>query len=277
MIKKNISFLILSGLLLYSGWLSSAVEQYPSRVVSLGPYITENLLLLNINDEIKGVTIHEKPEIKEGRVIVGTLLDPNIETIINLKPDIVIASKEGNRKQTVEKLLDLGINVVVLDEVRTYENLKTNFINLASIFGKRDIAEKIISEIDSELVSYKQKKSLKKKKILWQLGTKPIVTAGKDTYFNEISIYAGALNIFGDMKSKYITVNVEEIIRRNPDIIIAMGMGESVEISEFWKPFKNINAVRNKKIFRVNDYDFCSPTPASFLKSVRFVKNLLEN
>ncbi|MCX7705842.1 MAG: helical backbone metal receptor [bacterium] len=275
--KKSAYFSLLFVCVLLYNCFSDTDKNYPYRIVSLGPYITENLILLGIESKIIGVTIHEKPEIKKGRVLIGTLLDPSIETIVNLKPDIVIASKEGNRKQTVEKLLELGIKIVVLDEVRTYQDLKANFIRLADIFDRRHIAEQIISQIDNALSEYSRKKSSERKKIFWQLGTKPLVTAGGDSYFNEISTYAGVLNIFNNIRTKYITVSVEEAIKRNPDIIVAMGMGEESYIENFWKPFKNINAVKNGKIFRVDDYDFCSPTPVSFLKCVKMIANFAKN
>lgn len=276
--KKFVLLLVSVSLIASIFCYSETINNYPEKVISLGPYITENLRLLGIDNEIIGVTIHEKSEIKKGRFLVGTLLDPNIETIVNLNPDIVIASKEGNRKQTIEKILNLGINVVVLDEVRTYQDLKSNFIKLAEIFGKQQTAKKIIMEIEEDLEKISKKRDTeKKKKIFWQLGTKPLVTAGKDSYFNEISEYAGVVNIFGNLKTKYITVNIEEVIKRNPDIIVAMGMGEDAYIKDFWKPFKNLNAVKNRKIFRVDDYDFCSPTPETFLKSIKIISEFAKN
>ncbi|MCM8814726.1 MAG: helical backbone metal receptor [Candidatus Omnitrophica bacterium] len=256
---------------------TGATPHYFSRVISLGPYITENLLLLGIEKEIIGVTIHEKPEIKKNREIVGTLLDPNIETILRIRPDIVIATKEGNRKQTVEKLVSLGINVKVIDEVISYEDVKNNFLFLAEIFGKQDVAKKIIADVDSKLAKYRRKMFVKKKKIFWHIGTKPLFTAGSNTYFNEISLYAGGMNIFGDIKTKYIAVSVEEVIKRNPDVIITMGMGEDTYAKDFWNSFRNVQAVKKNKIFRVDDYDFCSPTPLSFLKSVKTIAGFLEN
>ncbi|HOK79222.1 MAG TPA: helical backbone metal receptor [bacterium] len=276
--KKISCFTIVLMLILFSSQqLSGANEKYPARVVSLGPYVTENLILLGVNKEIVGVTIHEKEEIKKDREIIGTLLDPNLETILKLKPDIVIASKEGNRKQSVEKIQKLGIRVEVLDEVITYNDLKKNFFTLARIFGKENIARDIVSDIEKQLKQYNSQKQKSKKKIFWQLGTKPLVTAGRDTYYNELSIYAGAKNIFEDMKTKYITINIEEVVKRNPDIIIAMGMGENEYVINFWDKFKDIEAVKRNKIFRVDDYMFCSPTPASFLQSIKLITNFLNN
>ncbi|HOJ30714.1 MAG TPA: helical backbone metal receptor [bacterium] len=257
--------------------LQGASAQYPSRVISLGPYVTENLLLLGVDSEIIGVTIHEKDNIKKGREIIGTLLDPNLEAILKLRPDIVIASKEGNRKETVEKIEKLGIRVEVLDEVTTYSDLKKNFLTLARIFGKQTIARNIVSDIEKELKRYTSQQQKSQKKIFWQLGTKPLVTAGSKTYFNELSVYSGSKNIFDDIKTKYITVNIEEVIKRNPEVIIAIGMGENEYVINFWKQFKDIDAVKKNKIFRVDDYMFCSPTPASFLQSIKLLTDLLNN
>jgi iron complex transport system substrate-binding protein len=252
-------------------------KQYPERVVSLGPYITENLLLLGVDKKIVGITIHDRLEIKKNRVIVGTLLDPNIEAIIRLKPDIVIASKEGNRKQTVEKIKNLGITVETLEEVITYNDLKKNFLTLAKIFGKTDEANQIISNIDKKLADIKKSRPKNRKKVFWQLGTKPLVTVGENTYFNQLTMIAGGTNIFADIKTKYITISAEEVIKRNPDVIIGMGMEENTQIFEFWKQFKNIEAVKKNKIFKVDDYMFCSPTPESFLKSVQMLVEMLKN
>lgn len=275
--KRNLIILLCGLFFFYSTVVpSEKIEKNPVRIISLGPYVTENLLLLGIEKEIIGVTVHEKPEIKKDREIIGTLLEPNIEAIVKLRPDIVIASKEGNRKQTVEKLKSLGIPVEVLDEVVTYSDLKKNFLKLAEITGKTVVAKKIISNVDEQLLKYIKKKHTNKK-IFWQLGTKPLVTAGGKTYFSEISIYAGAKNIFNDMKTKYITISTEEVINRNPDVIIAMGMGEESYVLDFWKPFKNIEAVKKNKIFRVDDYMFCSPTPLSFLQSIELITKLIEN
>ncbi|HPP67362.1 MAG TPA: helical backbone metal receptor, partial [bacterium] len=227
-------------------------KQYPKRVVSLGPYITENLLLLGIDKEIIGVTIHEKPEIRKNREIIGTLLEPNLEAIIKLKPDIVIATKEGNRRQSVEKIKGLGIRVETIEEIISYDDLKKNFFILARIFGKTDTASRIVSDIDKKLAMLKKTQPKNKKNVFWQLGTRPLVTVGKNTYFTQITLMAGGHNIFEDIKTKYITINAEEVIRRNPDVIIGMGMGEGSEIFEFWKQFNNVEAVKNNHIVKVD-------------------------
>ena len=79
----------------------------PRRIISLIPSVTRSLYLLGLQDEIAAVTIFCPPEAKDKEKI-GTILEPDIEKIVSLKPDIVIASKEGNRQVTVEKLRSIG-------------------------------------------------------------------------------------------------------------------------------------------------------------------------
>ncbi|HOC03161.1 MAG TPA: ABC transporter substrate-binding protein, partial [bacterium] len=172
---------------------------------------------------------------------------------------------------------NLGITVETLEEVITYNDLKKNFLTLAKIFGKTDEANQIISNIDKKLADIKKSRPKNRKKVFWQLGTKPLVTVGENTYFNQLTMIAGGTNIFADIKTKYITISAEEVIKRNPDVIIGMGMEENTQIFEFWKQFKNIEAVKKNKIFKVDDYMFCSPTPESFLKSVQMLMEMLKN
>lgn len=238
------------------------------RIVSLGPYITENLYLLGIKDEIVGVTIHETPEIKKGKTIIGTLLEPNIEAIAALKPDIVLASKEGNRKISVEKIKKLGIRVETLDEVKSFSDLNRNFIRLGKLFGMEKEAKDIVANIKTRLENVSLKGKGAYPKVFWQLGIKPIITVGRDTLYSELISVSGGINLFGDIKRKYISVSAEEVVKRNPDIIIVVGMGEKEEAVKYWQQFPVVKAVSNNRVFYMEDTQFCSPTPQTYLENV---------
>ena len=101
---KNLIFALF---LLFSA--SYAYADY-NRIVSLAPSATASLYELGIDAEIAGVTVYCSGG-KTKKEIVGTLLEPDFEKIISLKPDLIIASKEGNSKAAVEKLMRLGLNV----------------------------------------------------------------------------------------------------------------------------------------------------------------------
>ena len=120
-----------AGILLLFSVISAPEVQAdgPRRIISLIPSVTRSLYLLGLKDEIVAVTIYCPAEARD-KIKIGSILEPNIEKIVSLKPDIVIASKEGNRQVTVDKLRSLGISVYVTGDVNSFEDIYSDFIKL---------------------------------------------------------------------------------------------------------------------------------------------------
>jgi len=255
--------------------LASFVSAETSRIVSLGPYVTENICLLGLEKSIVGLTVHDREEIKRGKEVIGTLLEPNIEKIVSLRPDIVIGSKEGNRQEYIEKLNKLAVKTFTLEELYTFEDICKNFITLGKILNSQDKAEKILGEVKTRLkkVEGAAEKQKKKKKVFFILGFKPLFTTGSPTYINEAIRYAGGINIFADVNKKWFSVSMEEVIKRNPDVVIFLTMEE--EQSILWERLKNTKAVRDKKVFSIEPTIIGSPTPLSFVETVENLYRML--
>lgn len=264
-------------LVLTLGLAGCLFAEHYNRIVSLGPYVTENICLLGVSDKIIGVTIHELTNRKEGKQIIGTLLQPNIEKIVSLRPDIVIASKEGNRPAAVKKLQSSGIKVLTLEELFSFEDICTNFAQLGKILGKEKEASRIIQREKNNLDKLRKEfRTGKKKKVLFALGLKPIYTVGAKTYISQMIQYAGGENIFGNIRKKYMAVSLEETVKRNPDAILMLEMGQGKKATQFWKRFSHLNAVKNNRIFIIQDTLIGSPTPESFVNAVEIIGKLLE-
>ncbi|MCM8829800.1 MAG: helical backbone metal receptor [Candidatus Omnitrophica bacterium] len=255
--------------------LSIIVKAEPLRIVSLGPYVTENIYLLGLENQIVGLTIYDREEIKKGKEIIGTLLEPSIEKIISLKPDIVIGSKEGNRQEHIQKINNIGIKTLTLEQLYTFEDICKNFLLLAETLGKKDRAEEILKGVNAELakIGEQAKKQKKKKKVFFILGFKPLFTTGNNTYINEAIEYAGGINIFRDVNRKWFSCSVEDVVKRNPDVIIFLTMEEEQNL--LWEKLKNTNAVKNRKIYSLEPTVIGSPTPASFIQTVEEMYKML--
>lgn len=241
------------------------------RIVSLGPYVTENLVLLGLEKNIVGLTVHDLPERRKNKEIIGTLWEPNIEKILSLKPDYVIGSKEGNKPQAIEKIKKYGIKVIVLDQLYTFSDICKNFIYLGEKLGKKKEAEKIVKDIKERIEKIRVKD--KKIKVFFIIGIKPLITTGGNFYINEMIEYAGGINIFNDINKKFFEVSVEEVIKRNPDIIFYLEMDG--EIENIKEKLKNTDAVKNNKIYSLPTTQIASPTPLSFLNSIELLKSLM--
>lgn len=245
------------------------------KIISLGPYVTENICLLGFNDKITGLTVHDSAEQREGKEIIGTLLSPNIEKILALKPDIVIASKEGNREESLRELEELNIKTLVLDELYNFEDICENLIELGEAIGAKEIAVDIVNNQKRRLKNIQTlaEEQKERKKVFFILGFKPLFTTGKVTYINEMIDLAGGENIFANIDKKWFSCSIEEVIKRNPQVILFLRMEEEEII--LWETLQDVDAVKNQKYSGIEPTIVGSPTPESFVDSVENLYRLM--
>ncbi|HOF57532.1 MAG TPA: helical backbone metal receptor [Syntrophorhabdaceae bacterium] len=233
-------------------------------IISLSPVITEGLYLLGMGDNIIGVTIYcQRPSQAKDKQKVGSVVDVNVEKIVNLKPDIVFAMSHTNTKD-IKKLRDTGINVITFDIPKTFERLCEIFLALGKTIGKEKEAIHIVNASKRKVSDIRKKTSgLQKQKVFIQIGAKPLFAATDDSFVNDYIEFSGGINIFKDAGSGLISR--EEVLKRNPDIILIATMGVAgKDEQKIWHRYKMINAVWNNRIYLVDPYRICSPTPVSF-------------
>jgi ABC-type Fe3+-hydroxamate transport system substrate-binding protein len=241
----------------------------PRRIVSLAPALTESLYLLGIGDRIKGCTTYcIKPEEAKHKEKVGTLVEINVEKVLLLKPDLVLAMQFADRK-AVEKLKNLGIRVELFPSPRNFEHLCQSFLRLGRMVGREEKAKEIVDKAKKEAAFVRRKVEGEKKiKMFWQLGAKPLFSATKGYFTNDYIEYAGGINIAADAKSGIYSR--EEVLKRNPDVIVIVTMGIVGEREKkTWQNYSSINAVKYNRIYVVDSYKYCSPTPIGFVEALK--------
>jgi iron complex transport system substrate-binding protein len=244
------------------------------RIISLGPAITEDIYLLGKGDNIVGNTIYcNRPKEAKYKEKVGNVIDVNVEKIYSLRPDIVFATNLTNPKD-VKKLKELGIRVEVFSYPKNFNQLCEQFLKIGEIIGERKKAEEIIKNVKKEIERIKEKtKNINRVKVLVQVGTKPLWVAGEDTFIGEMVKFSGGDNI---IKGEGGIYSIEEIIKKNPEVIIITSMGiDTEEEKKTWQKYKMIDAVKNNKIFVVDSDKVCSPTPLTFLEVVKELYEIL--
>jgi len=242
-------------------------ENIPQRIVSLSPVITEEIFILGKGDKIVGNTIYcTRPEEAKYKEKVGNIIDVSVEKIYSLKPDIVFATNLTNQKD-LKKLKSLGIKVKVFNYPLNFNQLCNDFINIGGIIDEEKKAKEIVNHVKMKLEIIKnQTKNKRKVKVLIQVGTNPLWVAGTDSFVNDFILFSGGDNV---IKGKGGIYSIEEIIKRNPEIIITTAMGiNTEEEKKNWSKYKMIDAVKNDKIFIIDSNKLCSPTPNSFLEIV---------
>jgi iron complex transport system substrate-binding protein len=232
-----------------------SIKKSPERIVSLAPGITEILYALNLEDKIVGVTsfcnwparARQKPQ-------VGGFINPSVETIVSLKPDLIIATADGNRRDTVRQLERIGLTVYVTNP-SDMEGILTGILHLGKITAAEKEAKILVGGLKKRLHNIAaQTRGKNKPRIFFQIGLDPVITAGGGTLISETITLAGGSNIAGADSARYPRYSSESIMAGSPDIILfapMTGDKEFAAVKNFWRKFPGIPAVKNNKIYPI--------------------------
>lgn len=272
--KIKIRFITCALLFLCSCALAFS-QNYPQRIISLGPSVTKALYLLGAEDKLVANTVYcVSPSEAKNKEKIGTVVEVNIEKIFNFKPDLVLATSLTSPKAK-QKLKNLGIEVITHPTPKDFNDLCKRFLELGKLVGKEKEAEKIVRSAKNKAFSIKKKiKGLSEPKVLVQVGTKPLIVATGSYFINDYIELAGGINIAKEEKTGIYSI--EQVLKENPDVIVIVIMGiAGEEEKKIWQKFKTINAVKNNRVNIVDADKVCSPTPVSFVETLEeFVRIL---
>lgn len=249
-------------------------SQPSQRIVSLAPSLSKMFYILEAENNLVGCTNYCLEAVKDKKSVVANALEVNIEKIYTLKPDLVITS-ELTKPSTIEALEKIGIKVKVLPSPKSFNQICDQLIELANLIGKQALVKSII---DKQKVRLSQLNQLipkgKKPKVFFEIGAKPIFTVIPNTFMDDFITYSGGENIASDLK--HGTITRENVVLRNPDVIIIVTMGVAgIEEKTTWEKYTNINASKNGKIFSIDADKACSPDPINFVDVVEQLITLM--
>jgi cobalamin transport system substrate-binding protein len=234
------------------------------RIISLVPSATETLIAIGATPQIVGRTRFDvAPEIAN-LPSVGGGFDPSVETIVNLRPDLVISWASDKRQQFREKLIALGIPVFTL---RT-EDTTDIFHGIASIgrlAGRDSSATAVANSVRATLDSVRQSVSGHgTPSVLYVVYPDPPMTTGPRTFIGQLLSLAGGRSIFADATQNWPNVAMEEIVRRDPDLLIVpVGEFKSNSIDRFhgMAGWRDLRAVRTGHVVMVSADLMSRPSP----------------
>ena len=223
-------------------------EKKYGRIVVLDPAVVEMVYLLGGEDKLVGIAKLERskiwPEEKTEKVeSVGTFINPSLEKIIALKPDLVIESFHSS--DAIDKSLTSNNIEIIKIQANSIEDIFKNFQKVAKILGKEKEAEKIIAEKRQKIEEIK-KIDTTEKKGLFILAPTPMRVFGKGTLPNDIMEMLNIKNIAAGMEGMSPTLTPEYIIKENPDIILTF-VKDPQEIVKANPQIKDISAIKNNK------------------------------
>lgn len=240
------------------------------RVVSLSPAITREMIDLDSENLLVGVTSYHPP-LKKKIEIVGSLIQPSIEAIISLKPDIILFSMEDNPIQSIERFDATGIATHIFGRNRNFEEICTNYLSLAEILGKKRLA---ITRLEHYRRSLKRAEG-RRYTIAVFISHNPLITASGNSYVGRVIEDAGGINCFDELEVPYPIISTEFITVKNPDIIISIIEGTENFFKNRLKNFQYIGAIKNNNIYSISPDRIAFYTPRDYVASVKEISDII--
>jgi len=241
------------------------VPENPVRIITLAPSITEIIYDLGQEKRLVGVTQYSTyPSEAEALPRIGSYVRPDIEKIIALKPDLCLATKDGNPKHIVDKITSLSIPVYVINP-RNLKQIMDTITRLGSLLHSEQAAAELVADMEKRIwqIQSQVKKDLHKPRVFFQIDAEPLFSAGTNTFINELIELAGGINTAAGEVS-YPRYSWEDIIVLQPEIVLISSMAGGLEpeyLVKAWKKWNLLSAVINDRIFVVDAELFDRPTP----------------
>ena len=233
-----------------------------NRIVALAPHIVENLYSAGAGEKVVGVVSYSNypPEATQIQQ-VGSYNAFSLETIASLKPDLIIMWGSGNGMQALQKLEQLKIPVFV-SEPRQLSDIPKDIRLLGKLAGTQKTAEAEATRIEQEFANLATLfASLGELTVFYQIWNNPLQTLSGDHLISQVIELCGGKNIFRDTKSLAPKVSIESVLLRNPDSIVASGMGQTrPEWLDEWQAYPSLQAVKNNALFAVDPDHIQRPT-----------------
>lgn len=223
------------------------------RVISLAPHITETVYAAGAGEALVGtVSYSDFPEAAEKLPRVGSYDSLSYESLVALKPDLVLAWGSGNGKETVARLRALGLTVFV-EEPRSLEDVAHSLRVFGKLLGTEPYAEQgARSFLESLDRLRRQYTAADKLSVYYQIWDEPLLTLNGDHLISDVIRLCGGSNVFADSIALVTRISAESVIRANPQVIIASGMDKArPEWLDNWRRWRSMQAVANDQLYFV--------------------------
>jgi iron complex transport system substrate-binding protein len=222
------------------------------RIVSLAPSLTELLFSMGAGSQIVGVMDYSNyPPEALSLPVVGRYDMLDMERIVALRPDLIVAWRSGNPRGSLQRLAELGIPVYIA-EPDSLESIASHLERLGALTGQQLSAAALAAEFRQQLAALRQRfQNEESVRVFYQVWNSPMISVGGTELINDIISVCGGLNIFAELPTGP-KVNLEDVLARNPQIIIASGSDESAPHWLLdWRRWPQLDAVKHQQLFAI--------------------------
>lgn len=232
------------------------------RIVSMSSSNTEVLFALGLDDEILGVTeFCTYPDAANAKPKIGQFAPQtfNVERIAALKPDLVLATGELHRP-VIESLERLGIQVAGF-QGESFDEIFQTIDRTGKLVGRDEAAKGIVDSMKKSLATVADRvRGKSRPKVFYLVSDDPLMTAGKKSMITDAISRAGGENVFADVDGDYPRINDEEVLKRNPEIVLVPNYGHDGK-TQTPKALASLDAVKANRVYTVDADTISRPSP----------------
>jgi iron complex transport system substrate-binding protein len=234
------------------------VPQEVDRVVSLAPNLTEIVFALGEGNHLTGDTdFCDYPAEALQKPHVGGPVNPNLEEIVSLMPDLILASKSINRRETVNALDHIGLPVYVTDP-HSVEEMITSVEHIGNAIGVEKSANMLAENLRARLADLDRRVSgAVEREVLFVVWTDPLISVGRDTFIADALRRAGGRSVV-ETSAEWPHVSMEEIVKLQPDFLIfasahAGDAQHDIETLRTRPGWRSLTAIQQRNIVVISD------------------------
>jgi iron complex transport system substrate-binding protein len=239
------------------------LQRPATRIVSLAPSITESLFAIGAGDQVVGVTdyCNFPPQVRLCHR-VGGMINPSIEAIVGLSPDLIVVSMEGNQRQDFLTLTALGVPVFVTNP-RTLQGINQSLQQLGTLTGRTREAAVLVDSLSRRTAALRVAGSQHRTRALFFVSVQPLMAVGAKTFLNEILTAAGGENLAAASSLTYPSLSREMVLTEDPEVlfITADALESTENITTMYPEWTQLSAVRSGHVYRVNPDLVARPGP----------------
>jgi ABC-type Fe3+-hydroxamate transport system substrate-binding protein len=249
-----------------------------ARIVSLSPSISREIVDLGAGGLLVGVTSYDDVR-GRGIKVIGTLVQPNLETIVMLRPDIVFYSGEDGLVQNIGRISGAGVATHRFGRNRNFNDICGNYTALAGMLGRLPAAQKKVNGYREILDRLKKRgRAAEPPLVVFLISCTPLIAASADSFIGQIIGDAGGRCAYGGAGRPHPMVSMESLVQTDPDVIIAMTGGDDVDdfFRRLSRDFKDLAAVSHGNMHAISPDTIPFYTPSDYVKSVERISYILE-
>ncbi len=232
---------------------SVTIPDRPSRLVSLAPSITETLFALGLGKQLVGDTDYcDFPSEAKQKPHVGSILNPNLERIVALHPDLVLGSPGANRRETADQLERLGIPVYGV-KAQSVEETLHSIEDLGRVLGCEPEAKSLVAGLRARIAAVERRAATRRHpKVLFVVWYRPLTTAGPHSFIDDVIRRAGGIPVNEGLPGEWPRMSLEEALHRDPDVILfpqSAAFSPSLDEFSHLPGWRDLRAVKTQHLY----------------------------